>query len=167
MEQNSMTHSSNRETDKWLAELASLQTLLDGFLTLLQNEKDAIKHSQIEQLSQIISDKSEASFELENRMTQLNQLAKARFDQTFTDLLAQSDNLTNLEPDERQALQETQQLTLKCHDLNQANGIAIQILKNMNEFTLSLVSGNDPDFKTYGSKGQKHRSRSGQTLGKA
>jgi len=65
-------------------------------------------------------------------------------------------------------LEESLALTQTCHDLNLANGMAIQILSNMNQVSLQILTGqSQTESKLYGSSGSPSKHKSQSSLGKA
>ncbi|WP_321276172.1 flagellar protein FlgN [Thiomicrorhabdus indica] len=133
---------------------------LDNFLTILNEEKAAIRKSEIKLIEDVTQKKSESVDQIESISIAIEKDTGRSIPEWFADKTLEG-NLQNL-------IQKTENMTTACHDLNLANGLSINILNNMNSYTLNLVSGKDPDMKTYGSKGQENASKDQRrTLGKA
>jgi len=154
------------DIEQFSSHSAELDRLLTDFSDLLDKETDAIKKNLPEELIKTINQKEE----LANLLTAANQ--------NIDDFLgAKSLNLSSLtETDLFSTLPKTlQQQTLSllqkiqvCHDKNLANGMSIQMLSNINQFALDMISGKPKqDVNLYGSSGEKTRSSGLSTLGKA
>lgn len=142
--------------------LTEIEQQLSNFLELLETEKLAIRQSDFDSLEKNTSEKSEQAKTLEITSEKLSTLLH----HPLSDLL-ENPELIGVES-LQQKLDKIRILSVSCHDLNQANGISIQILNNMNDYTLNLITGHDPNTKLYGSKGETQKpKKTGNTLGKA
>lgn len=135
---------------------------LESFFEILQIEKEAIRHSDTEKLEQNLTKKSTSADLIEQHIQHIENLTG----RSLLDWFSQ-ENSQEL-GEWSQSIVELKALTQNCHDLNIANGISINILNNMNNVSLGILSGKDPDMKTYGAKGQARSGKDqGRTIGKA
>lgn len=148
--------------------LDELSSNLKSFFEVLTQEKQAIRSSDLEALQQTLEAKTELSEQIEKSVQSSEQLLGAPLSEFFNDKSSlQLENRSDLEI-VRKKLQTIAALTEDCHDLNLANGLSINTLSNINQFTLNLMSGKDPDSKTYGASGQTHPGKTtGRSIGKA
>lgn len=143
-------------------------SLLERFYNVLLSESQSLKTNNSEKLSSLLPSKSQLSEEI----SQLTQIIESLLK---TQQLSLS-HLFNLPPSSKlphplqQNIERIVALSNQCHDLNQSNGISIQILKNLNQHTLNLISGKEPsNVKLYSAKGEAKSSDSlhQKPLGKA
>lgn len=143
--------------------VAQLTQLFEHFYTALQTESDALKKNNSEQLLLTSASKQEQSEEIAALTAELEstlQVSKLTLANLFE---------LNVASPLQQAAQKLVTLSDQCQDLNQANGMTIQILSNMNKHTLNLISGKpQPNVRLYGSSGvTTASSNSKKSLGKA
>jgi flagella synthesis protein FlgN len=127
--------------------------------TIRKNDSDGLTKSN--QVKQKLSDSlSETSNKLEASLqpldTNIIDLPKHQvFSEFGQELQAQVNHLIAL--------------TVECHDKNLANGMSIQILSNINQNALDMISGkSDRDVNLYGASGEKTQTGSSKkSLGKA
>ncbi len=147
---------------KHFADLASqsleLLSSLEKFQATLHSEAQALKAtSHSEQLTSILESKTQLSEEITQLFQAFDtQLIKHQL--SFSELL--KDNIPPSIPSSiTNTLQSIIQLSQQCHDLNQSNGISIQILKHLNQYTLNLISGHEsPPVTLYSAKGKTQSS---------
>lgn len=150
----------SENSEQILALFSRLLKELDQFLTILNNEKVAIQKSDVQLIEEVSQRKSDSADAIEANSTTIEKDTGRSISEWLTD--------ETLEGEIKTLIKQVHTQTTACHDLNMANGLSINILNNMNSFTLNLVSGKDPDMKTYGSKGQAHAAKDkNRTLGKA
>lgn len=149
------------------SQIAQFLQLLESFKEALLSESQALKSNNTEQLSTTLSVKNELS-------EKISQLTQAIEQQLNTQQLTLSVLLSpEISPDLPQTMQQNIQrlilLSNQCHDLNQANGISIQILNNINQHTLKILSGQEsPNIKLYGARGKTQATKPTKNpLGKA
>ena len=157
-------HLSSINEAQLLPLLNKMQILLTSFEETLEVEKQAIRHSKFDALQQNTATKAKLADQLDQLASQI----ETEIQIPFSELLDAIDLFPESQMDVKDRLTKINQLTNQCHDLNLANGISINILNNMNNFTLNLLSGRDPNSKTYSAKGQKQEpATTGRALGKA
>lgn len=150
----------SEKSEHILALFSRLQKELDLFLSILNDEKTAIQKSNIQLIEEVSQKKSNSADAIEATSKTIEKDTGRSISEWLTD--------ETLEGEIKTLVEQVHTQTTECHDLNMANGLSINILNNMNSFTLNLISGKDPDMKTYGSKGQAHASKDkNRTLGKA
>ena len=157
----------DQSIEQLTSQTAQLATLLTNFLQTLQSETLALQINDSDQITQILSIKEQQSDEITKLTEELNQTLQSA-ELNLTQLLTSEHSLT-LPKNTRQYIQTIVELTTECHNLNQANGMSIQILNNMNQQTMNLISGKgQPSVNLYGSKGESAPATTDkQTLGKA
>ncbi len=141
--------------------------LLKRFHNALLSEAAALKSNQTDQLSDAASLKNTLSNDLSQKTHTINTLLKT---QNLTlETLFSPDNFNALPAPLNETIPQVLELTQACHDLNQSNGISIQVLSNINQYTLNLLSGKEQEnINLYGSSGEQQASqKSKRTLGKA
>jgi len=149
------------------SQIAQFVQQLESFLETLQSESQALKSDQPDQLSSILSIKSVLAEEI-SRLTQTIEKQLNTQKLTLPDLLS-SKRPSNLPQAMQHNIQQLITLSNQCHDLNQANGISIQVLNNINRHTLKILSGQEfSNVKLYGATGETQTSASTKNpLGKA
>ena len=149
------------------SQIAQFLTLLEAFQSILQSESHALKSNHTDQLATTLSVKSE----LTEKISLLTQAIEKQLDtQSLTLSTLLSAKLpSNLPQSLQQNIQHLITLSNQCHDLNQANGISIQILNNINQHTLKILSGQESsNVKLYSASGETQTSESTKTpIGKA
>ena len=157
-----------RHIEQLPSQIAQFLSLLEHFYNTLLSESQALKSNDSEQISNILPEKNQLSEEisqltqtLESQLTRQQLTLASLFDSTLS---------SNLPQPLQQNIERIVTLSNQCHDLNQSNGISIQILKNLNQHTLNLISGKEPsNVKLYSAKGEAKSSGSTpqKPLGKA
>lgn len=147
--------------------VAKLTQLFESFYTALQTESKALKKNNSEQLLLTSASKQEKSADIATLTTELESTLKAS-KLSLADLF-ELDVASTLPKTLQQAAQKLVTISNQCQDLNQANGMTIQILSNINKHTLNLISGKtQPNVQLYGSSGvTTASSNSKKSLGKA
>lgn len=158
------THLSFELESELIGQFTGLHQELLSFLSLLQSEADAIKQQNLSQLESISEQKNQLSLKIDTQSSMIAQnLSKIALADFFKHPDAFSENPTLIT-----TVNKTFELTTKCHDLNLANGMSIQILSNFNQQMLRLFKGNQAQAQVYGASGNKEQpSLSKTTLGKA
>lgn len=172
-----MTQVENTPNPQPLTSLvADLTRLLEGFLVALQNESAALKKNDSTQLTAVLVSKQTLSEEIELLTPKLESGLKAHnlSLKTLAELQAdatpsKSSKLAKLPEALQHDLQALAIISEQCQDLNQANGMAIQMLNNINQHALNLISGkSDPKVQLYGASGATTATSNTKTsLGKA
>lgn len=162
-----MMQAETRNTPEQLTSLiAQLIQLLNQFYKTLQLESAALKANSAEETSNLLPTKQQQSTDIAE-VTQSLESALQEHNLTLSELFS-SDRASKLPPEMQNDIQEIADLSTKCHDLNQANGMSIQILSNINQHVIDLLSGKPkPDVKLYGSSGETEHSKAKNSLGKA
>lgn len=144
----------------------SLLRLLKDFSELLDLEAESIKKNLADQILFTTANKQELADKLNSETIELNSnLEKNNLNLTT---LIQSPIFKTLPKELQQKTQSLLSLIQECHDKNLANGMTIQMLSNINQHALDLVSGkHKQDVKLYGSSGEKTQSGNQSSLGKA
>lgn len=139
---------------------------LTRFQTLLEQEASFLKSNQVDQLPSLLEEKSQLSVEVNNIFqsfidqipqdnSTLDQLTESEIFQTFPSGLQQQ--VTSI----------IEKINL-CHDLNLSNGMTVQILSNLNQVSLNILTGQgNTDSSSYGASGEKHKAKNKTTLGQA
>ncbi len=147
--------------------VAELTHLFESFYNALQTESEALKKNNSEQLTLSSSTKQEQSEGIAHLTGQLESSLKAN-NLTLANLFDVKVAAT-LPKALQQATQKLVAISDQCQDLNQANGMAIQMLSNINKHALNLISGKtQSNVQLYGSSGVTTASSNTKTsLGKA
>ena len=163
-----MTQTDDVQNKQQLTSLvAELTQLLESFYTSLQNESEALKKNDSEKLLQTATLKQAQSEKIASLTAQLELNLKAS-KLTLANLFELKTSET-LPKALQQAAQKLVAVSDQCQDLNQANGMSIQLLSNINKNALNLISGKaQPNVQLYGSSGVTTASSNTKTsLGKA
>lgn len=163
-----MTQTDNIQNRQQLTSLvAALTHLFESFYTSLQTESEALKKNDSEQLILTSTMKQQQSEEIARLTAELESNLKAN-KLTLANLFEMNVS-TTLPKALQQAIQKLVAISDQCQDLNQANGMTIQILSNINKHALNLISGKtQPNVRLYGSSGTTTApSNTKKTLGKA
>ncbi|MDX1353485.1 MAG: flagellar protein FlgN [Thiomicrorhabdus sp.] len=161
---------SNQTSELTINQLTSqideLVHLLQAFSDILDSEAEHIKKNQPEQLTDTTAIKSDMANQLSAATIALEASLKPLNLNIST--LIQSDAFKTFPPSTQAKVTELISMIEACHDKNLANGMSIQILSNINQHALDLLSGKPQDVKLYGSSGEKTRAANKQSnLGKA
>lgn len=163
-----MIQTDNAQNRQQLTSLvAELTHLFENFYLSLQTESEALKKNDSEQLLLISTTKQEQSEGITTLTAKLESTLKAS-KLTLANLFDLNVS-TTLPKALQQATQKLVAISDKCQDLNQANGMTIQILSNINKHALNLISGKtQPNVQLYGSSGVTTASpNTKKSLGKA
>ncbi len=143
-------------------------SLLERFYNTLLSESKALKINDSEQLSSVLPSKNQLSEDISQLTQTIESLLRTQ-NLSLAHLFDLSPS-SKLSQPLQQNIERIVTLSNQCHDLNQSNGISIQILKNLNQHTLNLISGKEPsNVKLYSAKGEASSSDSThqKPLGKA
>jgi len=149
--------------------LAQLLEDLHTFESILDQESEVLKTSDISPLIRILEQKEILS----ERLTQsFNWLSKNLSPDDTVQLslkeLLLVDSVQNLTEKTQQQLQDAVDLATQCHKKNVINGMTVQALKNMNQTLLNVFTGQDQNTQTYGATGKTANSETkSNPLGKA
>ncbi|GKT11098.1 MAG: flagellar biosynthesis protein FlgN [Thiomicrorhabdus sp.] len=163
-----MTLADNRlNIEQLTSQTAQLVTLLEDFFKTLQTETLALQANDADQINSILPIKEQQSNEISQLTAEIDKTLLP-IELNLTQLFSSEHDLP-LTKNAQQQIQNIIKLISDCHNLNQANGMSIQILNNINKQTINLISGKgQPDVSLYGSKGKTTpTSTDKQTLGKA
>ncbi len=163
-----MTQTDNVQNRQQLTSLvAELTHLFEIFYISLQTESEALKKNDSEQLFLNSTTKQEQSEEIARLTAELESNLKAN--KLTLAKLFELNASTTLPKALQQAAQNLVAISNQCQDLNQANGMTIQILSNINKHALNLISGKtQPNVRLYGSSGITNASsNTKKSLGKA
>ncbi|BCN92957.1 hypothetical protein THMIRHAM_07420 [Thiomicrorhabdus immobilis] len=144
----------------------SLLRLLKKFSEQLDLESESIRKNLADQILKTTANKQELADKLNSETSALNfNLEKSGLN---LNTLVESQLFKTLPKDLQQQTQALISLVQECHDKNLANGMSIQMLSNINQHALDLISGkHKQDIKLYGSSGEKTQSGNQSSLGKA
>lgn len=154
------------ETSQFTSQIDVLLRLLDQFSLILDDESKNIKSNDTDSLILTTDNKSKLASELNVATKQLEAILSPS-NVTLSNITS-SDLFKLISPQHQTKIQTFISKVESCHDKNLANGMSIQILSNINQHALDLISGKPQDVKLYGSSGEKSRANTNQTtLGKA
>ncbi len=157
---------SSFEETAFTSHISELTGLLTQFSTLLDNEAEAIKTNDADALLE----NNHAKQSLSDQLNQCGNQIESDLSCFETNLIdfSLNENFRTLTTSTQEIVKNAINLTVECHDKNLANGMSIQILSNINQHALDMLSGkSDKDVKLYGSSGEKTQSGKQNTLGKA
>ena len=162
-----MTHKTSELYSKqFTSQIEELLHLLESFSATLDSESECIKKNLPDELLNIATLKGDLANQL-NESTQAIELILQPFNLNIR-TLSQSADFKSLNQDIQSKINNLTPLIESCHDKNLANGMSIQILSNINQHTLDLITGKQHDVNLYGSSGEKTRASNKQSnLGKA
>ncbi|WP_019556754.1 flagellar protein FlgN [Thiomicrorhabdus arctica] len=163
-----MIQTDNIQNKQQLTSLvAELIRLFERFYISLQTESEALKKNNSEQLILTSATKQEQLEEIAT-MTAALELSLKASKLTLSNLF-ELNTPTRLPKSLQEAGQKLVAISDQCQDLNQANGMTIQILSNINNHALNLISGKaQPNIQLYGSSGTTTTALKAKTsLGKA
>ncbi len=148
------------------SQVSELARLLNEFSGVLDNEAQAIKKNDAERLLKSNTSKQQIAEQL-NQAGNALETTLAVFSTNLIDFSVH-DYFATLPENTQEQVKEVINLTVDCHDKNLANGMSIQILSNINQNALDLISGKGKqDVKLYGASGEKTQSGDQKSLGKA
>lgn len=160
---------SDFDETRFSSQIDVLKTLLHEFHKILQTESSMLKQPPSEALTQTLEKKAAAAQQLESALHTLEILLKPHSNGKSLMDLAKNNAFSAISDSLQVKVDDIMKLSQACHDMNTSNGIAIQILTNINEFSIDLLTGKSTaEVKLYGSSGEKQlHSKSQSTLGKA
>lgn len=140
---------------------------LTKFKTVLTQEATLLKSFNVEELPTLLAQKSSLSESIEHHFKALNACLGAQTPKKLDDWLS-DDHFGLLSTSLQKTFTDLIQLTNQCHDLNQANGMTVQTLNNMNQAALDILTGQaEPASQIYGASGERKKSKQQTSLGKA
>lgn len=143
-----------------------LAELLTEFSGILDQEAQSIKQNDTDSLLKTNTQKQNLAEKL-NASGNLVEQDLAAFDTNLIDF-SMHEHFQSVSTECQEKVKQAINLTVECHDKNLANGMSIQILSNINQQALDILSGKtDADVKLYGSSGEKTQTGQQKTLGKA
>lgn len=148
------------------SQIEELVCLLDQFSNVLDTEAAFIKKNLPDKLIENAQTKNEFANKLTNASNEIEKQLEPLNLSLVT--LIDDPSFQTLNPNIQANITELKVKIEVCHDKNIANGISIQMLSNINQHALDLISGKPQELKLYGSTGEKTNSSSSQSsLGKA
>lgn len=156
-----------KNIEQLTSQIAQLIRLLENFHEALLAESLALKSNITDQISEVLPVKQQCS----NELTLLTQEIDSQLlsEQLSLSKLFSTDFSARLPETLQKQILQAKKRSERCHDLNQSNGISIQILSNINRHTIDLISGKEQaGVKLYSATGETQASKtSNKTLGKA
>lgn len=148
------------------SQVANLLHLLNAFSDSLDQEAAAIKSNQSENLISSSHAKQTIADQLKATGTDLDKVIQPVSDNLID--LSLSSTFQKFPKTLQDKIKSTINLTVECHDKNLANGMSIQILSNLNQQALEMLSGKPKkDVQLYGASGTQNQSKDQNSLGKA
>lgn len=155
-------------TDQFSSHIDELNLLLLDFQSLLEKESDELKGSDASALSASTQAKALLTNKIDLLVKQINKSLPASTQNKHFFELAQQNAFSDISNSLQASLNKSMALSQTCHDLNMANGMAIQILSNINQVSLQILTGqNQSDSSLYGSSGSTTQNKPKSSLGKA
>ena len=153
---------------RFSSQMDGLNLLLLDLQSLLQTESQTLKNSDASALTQSTQAKSELMDKIDSLVQKINQnFPNLSENKHFFDL-AKEKAFASISNELQEKVDNSLTLSQACHDLNMANGMAIQILSNINQVSLQILTGqNQTDSNLYGSTGTTTQNKSKSSLGKA
>lgn len=150
------------------SQIDELNQLLLEFQALLETESTLLKKSDATALSSSTQTKSLVTEKIDILVNEINNnLPKNSISEHFFEL-ADKKMFSDISTTLQNQVDKTMSLTQSCHDLNMANGMAIQILTNINQVSLQILTGQtQADANLYGASGVTTQNKSKSSLGKA
>lgn len=128
---------------------------LNAFESILDQEANVLKTSDISPLTSILEQKETLSERLTQSFNWLStNLSPDNTVQLSLKELLLVDSVQNLSEKTQRQLQNAVDLATQCHEKNIINGMTVQALKNMNQTLLNVFTGQDQNAQTYGSTGK-------------
>jgi len=149
------------------SQIAKFIQLLESFQEALLSESQALKSNQTELISTTSHIKSQLAEEVSLLTLSIENQLNSK--QLTLSLLLSTELPSTIPLAIQKNIQRLITLSNQCHDLNQANGISIKILNNINQHSLKILSGQEsPSIKLYGASGETQTTDSTKSpLGKA
>jgi len=155
-------------SSQFASRIDQLNTLLQTFQTLLESEANTLKTVSVNELIPISESKQLLTEQIEQSVLQLNKTLPADIKCHHFFELVDHPLFLSLPASIQTKINLARSLSQTCHDLNLANGMAIQILSNINQVSLQILTGQtQTDSKLYGASGATTQSKSQSSLGKA
>ncbi|VAW46766.1 hypothetical protein MNBD_GAMMA03-1642 [hydrothermal vent metagenome] len=167
MTQRMANSNSIQQIEQFTSQIVQFLTLLETFYQTLSSETQALKTNNTEKISEIIPVKHQLSEQLSQKTQAIESLLQA---ETLTLATVFTPEFSSqLSSSLRAHIQKVIELSTQCQNLNQSNGISIQILSNINQHAINLVSGKETsNVKLYSASGETHRStNTNPPIGKA
>ncbi|MDG6773383.1 flagellar protein FlgN [Thiomicrorhabdus sp. ZW0627] len=150
------------------SQIDALSQLLLEFQALLHSESDFLKQNDIDKLVEIVEQKSLLSQKIQS----LSDTIEKQFSQLSPNVslykLAQDKAFNNISKTLQEKVDNALTLSQACSDLNISNGMSIQILSNINQVSINLLTQQpESDVNLYDSSGESKQSKNRSSLGKA
>lgn len=140
-----------------------LETLAE-FKTVLKQEANLLSSNQLDQLFPVLDQKSLLSANVDQTFKTFNK----QLNNTLPlDQLAESDVFKTYPEDFQKHVLKLIDAINECYDLNISNGIAVQIMNNLNETAINIFTGQTEKQNVYGASGTTEKRKSKTSLGKA
>ena len=140
---------------------------LSQFKDVLQQESNILKKFNIENLPELLEKKSALSETIEENFKQFNLCLGSETPKTLDSWL-ESDIFTTLSEELQKSFKKLIAVTNECHDMNLANGMTVQTLNNINQVSLNILTGQtSPSNQVYSASGERQKSKTQTSLGKA
>ncbi|MEA3405596.1 MAG: flagellar protein FlgN [Pseudomonadota bacterium] len=153
-------------TNQFSSQIDELNSLLLEFKTLLESESELLKQNDSNAIIETSQTKNEISNKIDKQVQSIQNLLPDKSKHFFE--LAQDKVFSGISKTLQPKIDGSIELTQACHDLNMANGMAIQILSNMNQVSLQILTGqNRTETNLYGSSGSTTQNKTKSSLGKA
>lgn len=163
---NSRPEPTKFDVNLFSSQTESMTQILNQFLDALSLETEAIKKNLTQQLLDASSLKSDLANQIEEKTQTLNTILEKS--NVTINYLSDSSIFSTLPIEIQNNSLALIELIQKCQDKNLANGMSIQMLSNINQHALDLISGKKKDdTNLYSSSGEKTRSGHQSSLGKA
>lgn len=156
--------------DQFSSQIETLNQQLLAFEKNLQTESELLHKNQPEALSQHSETKAALVQEIQTQLALIESQLNTADPKKPTNLieLTRLHAFSDLSDALQKKVDQTLALTESCSDLNDANGIAIQILNNINQASIHILAGQaDTSLNLYGASGETRQSKQGSSLGKA
>lgn len=164
-----MIATSGFDKTRFSSQIEVLNTLLHEFHQILQDESSLLKQPPSEALTANLEQKAATAQQVESELLTLEKILSPHANGASLMDLARNGAFAEISDSLQVQVEHFMKLSQACHDLNTSNGIAIQILSNINDFSIDLLTGKSTaEVKLYGSSGEKQlHTQSHSTLGKA
>ena len=154
------------DLDTLTHQLNQLSESLSEFESILDQEYNVLKSTDLGSLTDILKRKESLS---EQVSTQFNALSSSLTDEPLSlNEFMLTDYFAALPQEIQQLFENTSERAAVCSEKNIVNGMTVQALNNMNSSLLQLFKGQDPQSKTYTAEGESSTStQTSKPLGKA